>query len=151
MGGRPTHPELLDWLALNFLKEGGSLKKLHRYVEAHERAIEEKTEIIVDHFLTQVAARRKVGGRARAMVVTNSIARAIQYFHVISKRLRELNSPLKAIVAFSGEYDQGGQRVTEATLNGFPRYLEEEWDTAVTWPSENFSSSILKCFLKKWA
>ena len=32
MGGRPTHPELLDWLALNFLENGGSVKKLHRLI-----------------------------------------------------------------------------------------------------------------------
>jgi mono/diheme cytochrome c family protein len=32
MGARPTHPELLDWLAATFLEEGGSLKKLHRRI-----------------------------------------------------------------------------------------------------------------------
>ncbi len=40
MGKRPTHPELLDWLAATFLEEGGSLKKLHRRIllsEAYRR------------------------------------------------------------------------------------------------------------------
>ena len=32
MGGRPTHPELLDWLAVTFLESGGSLKELHRLI-----------------------------------------------------------------------------------------------------------------------
>ncbi len=32
MGGQPSHPELLDWLAGNFLENGGSLKKLHRLI-----------------------------------------------------------------------------------------------------------------------
>src|SRR5664280_1526165 len=44
-------------------------KKLRKYVEGHEHAIREKTEIMVDHFQTQVVAKRKVGGQARAMVV----------------------------------------------------------------------------------
>lgn len=28
----PSHPELLDWLAVNFMKEGWSIKKLHRQI-----------------------------------------------------------------------------------------------------------------------
>ena len=32
MGARPTHPELLDWLAVSFQEGGGSLKKLHRQI-----------------------------------------------------------------------------------------------------------------------
>jgi hypothetical protein len=36
MGGRPTHPELLDWLALHFLQSGGSIKALHRLIVTSE-------------------------------------------------------------------------------------------------------------------
>jgi len=32
MGTAPTHPELLDWLALEFIRQGWSLKKLHRLI-----------------------------------------------------------------------------------------------------------------------
>jgi hypothetical protein len=31
-GSRPTHPELLDWLAVTFRDQGGALKKLHRLI-----------------------------------------------------------------------------------------------------------------------
>jgi len=95
-------------------------KKLRRYVEGHDYAIRLKAEIMVDHFHEQVLALGKVGGHARAMVVTNGIERAIQYYHAISDYLEERKSPYKAIVAFSGEHDYGGTRVTEASLNGFP-------------------------------
>ena len=31
-GAAPTHPELLDWLAVEFIRQGWSLKKLHRLI-----------------------------------------------------------------------------------------------------------------------
>ena len=95
-------------------------KKLRRYVEGHEHAIRLKAEIMVDHLHEQVIAQRKIGGKARAMVVTNGVVRAIQYFHAIRDYLKERKSPHQAIVAFSGTKDYGGEKVTEATLNGFP-------------------------------
>ena len=99
---------------------GKARKKLRRYVEGHGHAIRLKGEIMVDHFHEQVIGQRKIGGKARAMVVTNGIKRAIQYFHAIREYLTKRKSPYKAIVAFSGEHDYGGQNVSEATLNGFP-------------------------------
>jgi len=95
-------------------------KKLRRYVESHEHAIRLKAEIMVDHFHEQVLALNKIGGEARAMVVTSGIERAIQYYHAIRDYLLERKSRYRAIVAFSGEHDYGGAKVTEATLNGFP-------------------------------
>ncbi|HEY9161717.1 MAG TPA: type I restriction endonuclease subunit R [Desulfomonilia bacterium] len=95
-------------------------KKLRRYVESHEHAIREKAEIMVDHFHTQVIGHNKIGGQARAMVITNGIVRAIQYFHAFKDYLKERKSPYEPIVAFSGEHEYGGKKVTEATLNGFP-------------------------------
>ena len=98
-------------------------KKLRRYVESHDHAIRLKAEIVVDHFDEQVIGLNKIGGQARAMVVTSGIERAIQYFHAIRDYLRERKSPYQAIVAFSGEFDYGGTVVTEASLNGFPSSL----------------------------
>lgn len=95
-------------------------KKLRRYVESHDHAIRVKAEIMVDHFREQVIDLRKIGGEARAMVVTSGINRAVQYFHAIRSYLEESKSPHRAIVAFSGEHDFGGTKVTEASLNGFP-------------------------------
>ena len=95
-------------------------KKLRRYVESHDHAIRLKAEIVVDHFHEQVLALNKIGGQARAMVVTSGIERAIQYYHAIRDYLAERKSPHQAIVAFSGEHDYGGAKVSEASLNGFP-------------------------------
>lgn len=54
------------------------------------------------------------------MVVTGSIQRAIEYFFAFRDYLAELKSPYKAIVAFSGEPEYQGEKVSEAKLNGFP-------------------------------
>ena len=106
-------------------------KKLRRFVEGHDHAIRLKAEIMVDHFHEQVVARNRIGGAARAMVVTGGIERAIQYFHAIRDYLQQRKSPYRAIVAFSGEPEYGGRKVTEASLNGFPsgqiaRKIQEE-------------------------
>ena len=69
-------------------------KKLRRYVESHDHAIRLKAEIMVDHFHEQVLALNKIGGQARAMVVTSGIERAIQYFHAFRDYLGERKSPL---------------------------------------------------------
>ena len=95
-------------------------KKLRRYVESHDHAIRLKAEIMVDHFHEQVLALNKIGGEARAMGVTSGIERAIQYFHAIRDYLVDRKSRYQAIVAFSGEHEYGGAKVTEASLNGFP-------------------------------
>ena len=95
-------------------------KKLKRFVEGSDHAIRLKAEIMVDHFREQVLAQNKIGGLARAMVVTNGIERAIQYYHSIQDYLQELKIGYQSLVAFSGEYDYGGAKVSEVSLNNIP-------------------------------
>ena len=98
-------------------------KKLRLYVEDHDHAIRLKSEIMVDHFHEQVSGLQKIGGQARAMVVTSSIQRAISYYYAIREYLAERKSPYRAIAAFSGEHEYDGVKVTEASLNGFSSNL----------------------------
>jgi type I restriction enzyme R subunit len=95
-------------------------KKLRRFVENHDHAIRLKAEIMVDHFHDHVLALNKIGGQARAMVVTSSIERALKYHFAIQGYLKERKSPYRDIVAFSGQPEYNGEPVTEAKLNGFP-------------------------------
>jgi type I restriction enzyme R subunit len=97
-----------------------ALKKIRHYVESHDKAIRKKVEIMVDHFAVQVAGKQKIGGRARAMIVCNGIARAVDYYREVSDYLVSIKSPFKAIVAYSGDFEIGGVRKTEADLNDFP-------------------------------
>jgi type I restriction enzyme R subunit len=95
-------------------------KKLRKYVESHSHAIRQKTEIMIDHFVDEVVKKKKINGLAKAMMVTNSIASAIRYKLAFDNYLREIKSPFKAIVAFSGSKEDGGKTYDEASMNGFP-------------------------------
>ena len=97
-------------------------KKLRNFVESDSYTIAKKAAMMVDHFHEQVIAKGKVGGQARAMVVTASIPRCIEYYYAINKCLSERHSPYKTIIAFSGECKYNGQEqpLTSAGMNGFP-------------------------------
>lgn len=95
-------------------------KKLRAFVESQPETIQQKASIIVEHFHSQIIDKGKMGGQARAMVVTSSILRAIEFYYEISRLLEERKSPYKAIVAFSGSKNYGGKDITEADVNGFP-------------------------------
>ena len=90
-------------------------KKLKHYVESHEHAIKKKAVLIVEYFMENVIRKKRMGGFAKAMLVTSSRANAVKYKKAFDDYLLKINSPYKAVVAFSGEID--GQ--TEASLNGF--------------------------------
>lgn len=96
-------------------------KKLRAFVESNTHTIARKAKIMVDHFHTHVIGKNKIGGKARAMVVTASRARCLEYFDAINKCLAKRKSPYKAIIAFSGTLDDPARgQLTSEMLNGFP-------------------------------
>lgn len=97
-------------------------KKLHSFVEGNSHTIAQKAAMMVEHFHEQVIAKCKIGGHARAMVVTSGITRCIDYYYAINKCLADRHSPYKTIIAFSGECKYKGHEssLTSASLNGFP-------------------------------
>ena len=97
-------------------------KKLRSFVESDSYTIGKKAAMMVEHFHEKVIAKGKIGGQARAMIVTSSIPRCIEYYYAINKCLADRHSPYKTIIAFSGECKYQGQEpaLTSAGLNGFP-------------------------------
>ena len=95
-------------------------RRLRHYVEGHETAIRSKAEIILDHFNESIFTPQLQGARARAMVVTDGVDRAIDYYLAINQYIQEKEFPFRAIIAFSGEREHGGKTVSEPSLNGFP-------------------------------
>jgi type I restriction enzyme R subunit len=97
-------------------------KKLRYFIESNSDTIAKKAGMMVEHFHEHVIAKGKIGGQARAMVVTTSIPRCIDYYHAINNALSERHSPYKTIIAFSGEhkYQEQEPPLTSAGMNGFP-------------------------------
>jgi type I restriction enzyme R subunit len=95
-------------------------KKLRAYVEGHEFAITEKAKIMIDHFHRDV--KHLINGEAKTMIVTKSIVAAIKYKHAFDEYLKEIKSPYKAIVAFSGKKEYKGNEYDETGMNNFESY-----------------------------
>ncbi|MDD7914112.1 type I restriction endonuclease subunit R [Polaribacter haliotis] len=95
-------------------------KKLRAYVEQHQQTIHTKAEIILDHFIPNIVNKKKLKGKVKAMVITQSIASAIKYYKALQKILKEKGSPFKIAIAFSGTKEINGIEYSEAEMNGFP-------------------------------
>ncbi len=91
---------------------------LKSFVELHPHAISEKVRVMVEHFAAQ--AQGEIGGKAKAMIVTRSRLHAVRYKLAVDKYFAERGHPFKALVAFSGRVQDGGQSYTESGMNGFP-------------------------------
>jgi type I restriction enzyme, R subunit len=90
---------------------------LKTFVDLHEHTIAKKVGIMLDHFVEHVAPR--IGGKAKAMIVTRSRLHAVRYKQELDKYLKEKGFRYKALVAFSGTVRDGGINYTEASMNGF--------------------------------
>lgn len=75
-------------------------RSLARFMRLHPHNIAQKTEVMVEHFNT--FTRHKIGGRAKAMVVTSSRIDAVRYKQSFDKYIKEKGYPIKTLVAFSG-------------------------------------------------
>lgn len=93
---------------------------IRKFIWQHPQMIGQKAPTVVEHFRAHTATA--LGGRAKAMVVTESRAAAVRYKQAIDRHIAEQHyTDIKAVVAFSGELvDDSGQTVTESSLNGFP-------------------------------
>ncbi len=108
-------------------------RAIGRFVSLHPHNLAQKTEIIIEHFRQVVAA--KIGGRAKAMLVTSSRLHAKRYFEEFNRYIKEkgYEQEIKILVAFSGRVvdDNFPEGVTEPQLTGFgerelPRVFEGE-------------------------
>ncbi len=93
---------------------------LRRFVSSNERTIAKKVALMVEHFQSTVSG--KLGGKAKAMIVTSSRLHAVRYRLAMDAHLQSLGNPFKALVAFTDvvKDSKDGQEYTEARMNGFP-------------------------------
>lgn len=108
-------------------------KKLRAFVEQHEDTIHTKAEIILDHFIPQIVNQKRLKGKAKAMVVTQSIETTIKYYKSLKRLLEAKGNPFKIAIAFSGTKTLDGIDYTEAEMNGFP-----DKDTAAKFDEDEY-------------
>jgi type I restriction enzyme R subunit len=108
-------------------------KKLRAFVERNPETIATKADIMLDHFTTKVVNPKKLKGKAKAMVVTQSIESAIRYYFAIRKLLQEKGNPFKVVIAFSGKKTVSGIEYTEESINGFA-----EGDTRIEFDKDEY-------------
>jgi type I restriction enzyme R subunit len=94
-------------------------KKLRAFVERNKDSIATKAEIMMDHFISKIVNTKKLKGKAKSMVITQSIESAIHYFKAIQDILNTKGNPFKVAIAFSGSKLVDGIEYTEDSLNGF--------------------------------
>ncbi|KVV16411.1 type I restriction endonuclease subunit R [Flavobacterium sp. TAB 87] len=95
-------------------------RAIGRFMSLHPHNLAQKTEVMVEHFRQIVS--KKIGGKAKAMVVSSSRLHAVRYKEEFDKYIKEKGyTDIKTIVAFSGKviYDMSPAGVTEVELNGF--------------------------------
>ena len=108
-------------------------KELMRFVNLHPSVISQKVEIIIEHF--QSVTRHKIGGYAKAMVVTSSREAAVRYKLAFDEYIAEKGyEGIKSLVAFSGKVILPGQtekEYTEPSMNGGIKETElpEQFDS----------------------
>lgn len=97
-----------------------AIRLLTSDVDLTPHAIEQKTRIMLDHFLGKTV--NMIQGKGRAMVVTRSRLHAVKFYLAFRKVMEEKNLPFKALVAFSGEVTDPdtGEKYTENSLNRLP-------------------------------
>ncbi len=103
--------------------------RVARYASLHPTAIDQKVEVIVEHFRRHVA--KELSGQAKAMIVTQSREHALRYWQQLTRYIEDNGyTGLRALVAFSGDLTIDGHVWTEATANGFAETeLTKRFDT----------------------
>ncbi len=90
-----------------------------RFVLLHDSNLTQRTEAIVEHFRQHVAKR--IGGKAKAMVVTASRLHALHYKRALDKYCNDHGiGDVRTLAAFSASLNVDGEELTESKVNGFP-------------------------------
>ena len=113
-------------------------KKLRAFVEQHKQTIAIKADIILDHFISKIVNTKKLKGKAKAMVATQSIESAIRYYFAIQTILKEKGQPFKVVIAFSGKKTVDGIEFSEDSINGFA-----EKDTRDKFDSDDYKILVV--------
>lgn len=123
-----------------------ALRAIGRFLQLHPVNLAQRTAVMVEHF--RLVVKGKIGGKAKAMVITSGRLQAVRYKQEFDRYLKENGyTDIKALVAFSGVVDDGGIVFTEPEINGFserelPRQFEENREYRILLVAEKYQTGF---------
>jgi len=111
-------------------------RAIARFVTLHPHNLAQRAEVVVEHFRAHTA--KKIGGKAKAMVVTSSRLHAVRYKLALDSYIAEHGYSMRTLVAFSGKVLDDGDEFTEPGMNAFP-----ESETAQRFGGDEFQVLIV--------
>ena len=101
------------------LKTTIAKRKIAKFVELSDENIDQKVEIIMDHFISH-DIMAELGGQGKAMIVTSGREAAVKYQLAFKKYFKEHSiTSIGTMIAFSGKVNYLGSEYSESTMNGF--------------------------------
>ena len=101
------------------LKTTIAKRKIAKFVELSDENIDQKVEIIMDHFISH-DIMAELGGQGKAMIVTSGREAAVKYQLAFKKYFKEHSiTSIGTMIAFSGKVNYLGSEYSESAMNGF--------------------------------
>lgn len=105
-------------------------RKIAKFVELSDENIDQKVEIIMDHFISH-DVMAELGGHGKAMIVTSGREAAVKYHQAFKRYFKEHHiTSIGTLIAFSGKVDLDGHEYSESSINNIKEdKLKEHFDT----------------------
>ncbi len=116
-----------------------AIRQIMQLVNEDPKNISKKSQFIVEHFKTHTM--KKIGGKAKAMVVTEKRSQAVLFKQTIDDYIEHHNLGIKTLVAFSGTVTVDGKDYTENSINNLEK--EKDFDSAEKFTEDDFKILIV--------
>lgn len=112
------------------LKTTIAKRKIAKFLELHDENIDQKVEIIMDHFISH-DIMAELGGQGKAMLVTSGREAAVKYQLAFEKYFKDHSiTSIGTLIAFSGKVDYQGREYSESQMNQFKEeHLKDRFNT----------------------
>ncbi len=97
------------------IQTGKGKKELVKFVDYHDMTIQNKVQIMLDHWLDK--GSKEIQGKARGMIVTQSRKQCVKYFKEVNRQLNDRGISYRCLVGFSGEVTIDDEKFTERRCN----------------------------------
>lgn len=123
-------------------EEPPAARAIRNYHDNHEFVLQQKIEVIVEKF--REITLNKIGGKAKAMVVSPSRAHAVRYLFLMREYCKKMGyTDVHPLVAYSGTIAYQGVEYTESQLNTTEEYKITEGNLPLYFASDLYNVLIV--------